>query len=166
MPPRPRPKVTEDQLVGFKYFRKILRMLDRLHDVGCTRDRAHNRQLHFDQYTARILLYFFNPILTSLRAIQQASQLQKVQRKLGVPRASLGSLDITDGGGNEREQLKQTLLPDRVYVMDRGYASFALFDAIRAASSSFVCRLRDDRVYEVIEELTAHIDRLPSIVQP
>jgi hypothetical protein len=65
----PRQAVREEQLVGFKYFHKILRMLDRLHDAGGGRDRAHNRQLHFDQYTALILLYFFNPILTSLRGI-------------------------------------------------------------------------------------------------
>jgi hypothetical protein len=34
----------------------------------------------------------FNPICDSLRTLQRASQLQKVQRMLGVPRASLGSL--------------------------------------------------------------------------
>jgi hypothetical protein len=39
-----------------------------------------------------LLLYMFNPICTSLRSLQQASELQKVQKKLGVPRASLGSL--------------------------------------------------------------------------
>ena len=39
-----------------------------------------------------LLLYMFNPICTSLRAVQQASELKKVQRKLGCSRASLGSL--------------------------------------------------------------------------
>ncbi len=34
----------------------------------------------------------FNPICTSLRAVQQASKLKKVQCKPGCPRASLGSL--------------------------------------------------------------------------
>jgi len=34
----------------------------------------------------------FNPICTSLRAIQQASELKKVQNKLDAARASLGSL--------------------------------------------------------------------------
>jgi len=38
------------------------------------------------------LLYFFNPIVTSLRGIQQASELKKVQRILGCSRAALGSL--------------------------------------------------------------------------
>ena len=36
--------------------------------------------------------------------------------------------------------------------MDRGYAKFALFNKILAAKSSYVCRLRDSSVYEVIEE--------------
>jgi hypothetical protein len=35
--------------------------------------------------------------------------------------------------------------------MDRGYAKFALFNAIVAAHSSYVCRLRDNSVYEVVE---------------
>ena len=48
--------------------------------------------LHYDQYAALILLYFFNPIVTSLRGIQQTSQLDKVQRLLGCSRAALGSL--------------------------------------------------------------------------
>lgn len=94
----PRPaNIDERDLVGFKYFKKILRLLERLHDDGCERDRAHNRQLHFDQYTTLILLYLFNPILSSLRGMQQASELKKVQRKLGVPRSSLGSLSEAAG---------------------------------------------------------------------
>jgi len=38
-----------------------------------------------------VLLFFFNPIVDSMRALQQASALKSVQKKLGVPRASLGS---------------------------------------------------------------------------
>jgi hypothetical protein len=67
-------------------------MLARLRDSGCARDKAGNRTLHFDQYCSLVLLYLFNPIVRSLRAIQQASQLWKVQKKLGCERASLGSL--------------------------------------------------------------------------
>lgn len=67
-------------------------MLESLHQAGCQRDRAGNRQLHMDQYMSLLLLYMFNPICTSLRAVQQASELRKIQRNLGCPRASLGSL--------------------------------------------------------------------------
>jgi hypothetical protein len=67
-------------------------LLQSLHEVGTQRDKAQNRQLHFDQYGALLLLYFFNPVLTSLRGIQQASHLEKVQKKLGCRGTSLGSL--------------------------------------------------------------------------
>jgi hypothetical protein len=87
-----REKIKESQLVGFNYFKAIGGLLESLHEAGCQRDRAGNRQLHMDQYMSLLLLYMFNPICTSLRAVQQASELQKVQRLLGCPRASLGSL--------------------------------------------------------------------------
>jgi hypothetical protein len=67
-------------------------MLARLHDFGCARDRAGNRQLHYDQYCLLVLLALFNPVVRSLRAIQQASTLRKVQKRLGCPRTSLGAL--------------------------------------------------------------------------
>ena len=64
-------------------------------------------------------------------------------------------IDVTfpDGGGehDERAVLERTIESDRLYVMDRGYAKFALFNAIVAAQSSYVCRLRDNSVYEVLE---------------
>jgi len=82
----------EHELQGFKYFKAISKMLEALHDAGCQRDRAGNRDLHMDQYISLLLLYMFNPLCTSLRSLQQASELSKVQKKLGVPRASLGSL--------------------------------------------------------------------------
>ena len=89
---RRKEKIKEKDLQGFKHFKLLLPVLEKLHGHGCERDRAGNRRLHYDQLSALILLYFFNPIVTSLRGIQQASELQKVQRKLGCPRASLGSL--------------------------------------------------------------------------
>ena len=96
---RPRTKIareektiTDKDIVGLKYFDRLGGLLEQLHEVGCERDRAGNRTLHFDQYCMLILLYLFNPIVTSVRSLQQASELKKVQRKLGCARASLGSL--------------------------------------------------------------------------
>lgn len=86
-----RDKVREEDITGLKYFDKLAPLLARLHDAGCQRDKAGNRQLHFDQYCMLILLYLFNPIVVSLRGIQQASELAKVQKKLGCLRAALGS---------------------------------------------------------------------------
>ena len=85
-------KITDADVTGLKYFKKLRPLFDRLHAVGCDRDRAGNRTLHFDQYCCLVLLYMFNPVVSSLRAIQQASELKNVQRKLGCARASLGSL--------------------------------------------------------------------------
>lgn len=229
-----KPEIKEKDLHGFKHFKLLMPLLEKLHDDGCRRDKAGNRILHYDQYAALILLYFFNPIVTSLRGIQQASGLGKVQRMLGCSRAALGSLseaarvfdadllrgligelldklspiqsttefkeikgvltlvdgsllpalpklveamwldennrafkihtqfellksvpvrmDLTEGHADEREVLKADLQADRVYVMDRGYAKFALFMDILRAGSSFVCRVRDNTVFEVIEE--------------
>jgi hypothetical protein len=82
---------------GLKYLDKLLPLLDQLHEVGCQRDKAGNRKLHYDQYCLLILLCLFSPMLRSLRALQQASQLRKVQKLLGCPRTSLGSLsEATD----------------------------------------------------------------------
>jgi Transposase DDE domain len=87
-----RHEVQEHEVQGLKYFKALSGMLEALHNVGCQRDRAGNRLLHMDQYMCLLLLYLFNPLCTSLRSLQQASELKKVQKKLGVPRASLGSL--------------------------------------------------------------------------
>src|SRR6516162_999167 len=77
---------------GLKYLERLLPLLDQLHEVGCQRDRAGNRSLHYDQYCLLVLLFLFNPLVRSLRALQQASTLKTVQRKLGCARSSLGSL--------------------------------------------------------------------------
>jgi len=92
-----REDVREEDVTGLKYFDKLAPLLARLHEVGCQRDKAGNRTLHFDQYCMFVLLFLFNPVVRSLRAIEQASELRKVQRKLGCRRASLASLsEATD----------------------------------------------------------------------
>jgi hypothetical protein len=97
MAQKPRPEIHAQDLQGFKYFRLIVPLLERLHKVGTARDHAGNRQLFFDQYAGLLLLYFFSPIVTSLRGLQQASALDKVQNLLGIRRASLGSLSEATG---------------------------------------------------------------------
>ena len=235
-----REKVREEQLTGFKYFDRLGPLFARLHKVGCGPDKAHNRTLHFDQYCALVLLYLFNPVVVSLRSLQQASELKKVQRKLGCAglagvafgiescvrseaargdhrrtggtvaadrgqhaaggaaahrdvgrwhaaqglapdrrgdvaldahrhetpclaaahavraRQARAAADGTDHGRNsgpsdEKTVLRQHLQPDRCYVMDRWYAQFTLFNEIHRVGSSYVCRLRDNTVPEVVE---------------
>lgn len=96
-------ELRERDIQGLKYLKTLLPLLERLHDVGCKRDKAGNRKLHYDHYCLLVLLFLFNPVVRSLRSLQQASLLKNVQRKLGVPRTSLGSLsEATDVFDPER----------------------------------------------------------------
>lgn len=96
-------ELRERDIQGLRYLETLLPLLKRLHDVGCKRDKAGNRKLHYDEYCLLILLFLFNPVVRSLRSLQQASTLKNVQRKLGVPRTSLGSLsEATDVFDPER----------------------------------------------------------------
>jgi hypothetical protein len=64
-------------------------------------------------------------------------------------------IDVTrDGGGDndERAVLGKAIESDRLYVKDRGYAKFKLFNDIVAANSSYVCRIRDNSAPQTIED--------------
>ncbi len=86
------PLVTEKTLQGFKYFRVLEPLLAHLRTVGTEWDRAGNRQLFYDQYASLRLLYFFNPVVTSVRGLQQTTTLAKVQKRLGGRQTSLSTL--------------------------------------------------------------------------
>jgi hypothetical protein len=232
--------IKSSDIRGFKYFKNISKLLSILHKAGCERDTASNRILHMDQYMSLLLLCMFSPVCTSLRAMQQASKLRKVQSKLRVPRSSLGSLSeaarifdsdlliniigdlarqlkplphsakldelgavltivdgtllkalpktvealwynednraykahvhyevikavplsvtVTDGNVNEKQVLEQNLEAGRFYVLDRGFAKYALFQQILDAESSFVCRIQDNSHIEIhkINELSTN----------
>ena len=63
-------------------------------------------------------------------------------------------IDLTAAKESEIDNLFKRLLPGRVYVKDRGYACFGLFQKIVDIDSHFVWRIRDNSVYEVIEDRT------------
>ncbi len=92
-----KPPVKAKDLRGFKYFDMALPLLARLHDAGTADDKAGNRRLFFDQYAALLLLYFFNPILTSLNGLLQANSLDKVQKTTGGGHVSKGSFSEAQG---------------------------------------------------------------------
>lgn len=229
-PPIP---IRDKDLQGLKYFKLLGSLLDRLHANATARDRAGNRRLFYDQYACLLLLFFFNPTVKSLRGIQQASTLDKVQRLFGCPRVSRGSLSeascvfdpellhaiigdiaaqavplvdgreaealrgltavdgsllpalpkmawalwldpqhraakmhvhfdilkgvpvettVTSGNGSETQQLRATLQAQRLYVIDRGYAEYQLFQDIIDARSGFIGRIRDNAVWTVVAE--------------
>jgi Transposase DDE domain len=228
-----RPPLREKDLKGLKYFKLLGALLDRLHADATQRDHAGNRRLFYDQYACLLLLFFFNPIVKSLRGIQQASTLDKVQRLFGCNRVSRGSLSeasrvfdpellhaiignvaaqtlplvhgkeaealrgltavdgsllpalpkmawalwldpqhraakmhvhfdvlkgvpvettVTAGNDSETKQLRATLQAQRLYVIDRGYAEYQLFQDIIDVHSDFIGRLRDNAVWTVVEE--------------
>jgi hypothetical protein len=79
-------------LGGTRLLEPLRRSLEIIHSVGTERDKAGQREFFMDHYVVLLLLYFFNPSLTSLRALQQASNWDKIQKKFGIRRVSLGSL--------------------------------------------------------------------------
>jgi len=241
-----RTPIREKDLKGLKYFKLLGSLLDRLHDDATKRDRAGNRCLFYDQYACLLLLFFFNPIVKSLRAIQQASTLDKVQRLFGCNRVSRGSLSeasrvfdpdllhaiigdlaarslpvvhgkevealrgltavdgsllpalpkmawalwldpqhraakmhvhfdvlkgvpiettVTTGNDSETAQLRATLQAQRLYVIDRGYAEYQLFQDIVDARSDFIGRLRDNAVWTVVKEHTLTAEALAAGVR-
>jgi hypothetical protein len=54
--------------------------------------------------------------------------------------------------GDEQSVLQNSLHAGRCYVMDRGYFNYELFDAIVAAGSDYVCRVKKSIGYEVVEQ--------------
>jgi hypothetical protein len=62
-----RDRIQEQDIKALKYFDRLAPVLGRLRDVGCERDRAGNRELHYDQYCLLVLLYLFNPIVRDSR---------------------------------------------------------------------------------------------------
>jgi hypothetical protein len=234
--------ITIDDLRGFKQLRRVAGLLSFLHKSGCERDRAGNRDLHFDDYVLLVLLYLFNPLIDSMRTLQKVAELPEVQARLGIKRFSVGSFsescrlfdpamlqsvvdqlagklrplgrhellkdlpgrltlvdstvidtlctvteamylplsggghshawrlhlqfdvdhhvpsqwEITDprnsGKSDEKNALRRRLAPGHTFVMDRWYAQFTLWNDIKQAGSSYVCRVRDNSAYEVIED--------------
>ena len=73
------------------HLKRVFELLDCLHDVGCERDTAGNRQLHFDGYCKLVLLHIWNPLLESVPDLQRVLGLPQVAKALGVKRFSAGS---------------------------------------------------------------------------
>jgi hypothetical protein len=73
------------------YLQRAFELLGPLREVGCARDRAGNRELHFDDYVKLVLLYTWNPLIQSVRDLQQVVGLPRVAKALGVKRFSAGS---------------------------------------------------------------------------
>jgi hypothetical protein len=76
--------IAPEEIKRPEFLRRTGELFAHLHDVGCERDKAGNRGLFFDDYCTFILLYACNPVIDSMRMLQQASGLGQVQRMFGV----------------------------------------------------------------------------------
>lgn len=243
-----RAPLQDKDVVCLGHLQRVFELLEPLHGVGCARDRAGNRELHFDDYLKLVLLYTWNPLIESVHDLQQVVGLPRVAKALGVKRFSAGSfsesvrvfdperlkpiiqelasqlqpyakdprlsdlkhiitlvdgtvlaglmrlvkaavgmdgrytttrdglgmygwrlhtqleldrftpnrLDLT-GARNAAESREANVLlanlqAGRCYVNDGGYANRKLFDAIVAIGSSFVTRVAENSVFELVEE--------------
>lgn len=81
----------EKDILYFGHLKRVFSLLDALHDVGCDRDSAGNRRLHFDGYVKLMLLYVWNPLIASIQDLRQAASLPKVAKATGVKPFSVGS---------------------------------------------------------------------------
>jgi len=221
---------------GQKILRKFFSVLEPLRHVP-----AHgNREFFFDQYVGLLLIHFYNPMVSSLRAMQEATDIESIQEIIGVPKMSLGAMsesaakvfraedllpiienvsgqvleaskayspkqfkelpgmpvavdgtflkclpkmvwavfrkktdnrgvrlqlqydlagnlprafEITAANGSEPASLKKLLQPGLLYLCDRGYIDYAMYQAVHEGGSFFVGRLKSDNAYEVVEDL-------------
>jgi hypothetical protein len=75
----------------------------------------------------------------------------KIHLQLDVLRGVPVEASLTPGTGDERLELAAHLAACRLYLIDRGYRDYALFQQILDAHSSFVARLSGNAVYRVLE---------------
>lgn len=235
----------ESDVQGLKYLRAFEEVLAPLAELP-----AHgNRRFFMDQYVSLLLLHFFNPVLSSLRSLQQATGLENVQRALGVSRTSLGAMsegaghvfdpelmrpileavagqvqtlppsarldalpgiptavdgsflrclpkmtwalfrrqtenraaklhvqfnvlrgipehvDLTHATASEKQVLRKSLRAALLYLIDRGYIDYSLFQAIHEAGSFFVARIKDNSTYTVLKDRPlSEADRAAGVV--
>jgi hypothetical protein len=58
---------------------------------------------------------------------------------------------VNRGSAAEKAVLKESLQPDHCYVVDRGFASYDLFNLIHAIASSYVARVADNAQFQATE---------------
>jgi hypothetical protein len=75
----------------------------------------------------------------------------KVHMQFDILRGAPVDMELTDGNGSETEVLANCLTANRLYVLDRGYMNYGLYQKIINAKSSFVARLRENADCEIVE---------------
>lgn len=225
-------ELEDSDIQGGKFVKRFRKLLARVRGRIETKGSDPRRNLDLEQLAGHLLFFFYTPALKSLRSIQRASELKRVQKLLGCSRSALGSLSealsvfdpeilrlaitelvselhgsqklpaelkgltavdgtflkavprmawalfrknpkyrgakahilfdvalaapidasVTAANASEKEELRKKLQAGRLYVLDAGYAKYKLFADILERGSSFVCRIRNDAVREVLED--------------
>ena len=76
----------------------------------------------------------------------------KLHLEFDILKAMPANAKITDGNANEKTIIRSFLSPDKLYVLDAGYGEYRLFQDIIDFKSSFVARLRDNAIWDTLEE--------------
>lgn len=233
MPRKTRPRPKEGDVQGLKYLRLLEDALAPLRDAP-----AHgNREFLLHDCVTLLLLFFYNPTLTSLRALQQATELENVQKTLGIGRTSIGAMsesmsaafdpellrpvieavtarigpaprdprlgaslpevvraadgsvmrclpgmswalfrrqsdnraaklhvqfnvsravperiEVTPANESEKRVLRKQLAGSSLYLLDRGYIDYGLYQLIHDIGSSFIARLKENSTCEAVAE--------------
>jgi len=72
--------------------------------------------------------------------------------------------NVTDANANEKDNLRKSLSKNKFYILDAGYGQYSLFEDIRKADSNFLARLKDNAVWQTIEEKAiTESDRLAGV---
>jgi hypothetical protein len=128
-------------------------------EVKPTRNVAH-------EHVRQLLVAVDGSVVETLSTIAAAAYLKtkngdsrsawRLHTHFDVDRSVPTRIDVTSaknsGKSEEKNVLRGQLAADHCYLMDRWYAQFTLFNEIHAIGSSYVCRVRDNSRYEVLEE--------------
>lgn len=126
--PSKKEQIEQASLSGMRDLKAIRSLLERLKSVGTERDKAGNRTLHMNEYCLMVLFWLYNPIIDSMRALQQANELEKVQKRFRFGRTSLGSLsesvrvfdpELLVGLAEELSQRLPERTPEKFHAIDK-----------------------------------------------
>ena len=82
----------------------------------------------------------------------EAHRAVKIHVEFDVLRGVPKKAPVTHANASEKGVMREHLTSGKVYLIDAGYAEYALYEDIQNAQSSFVARLHENAVYEVLEE--------------
>jgi hypothetical protein len=84
--------------------------------------------------------------------IDEKTRAAKLHAGFDVLRGVPTVVDVTDATARETDFLLDNLERGHLYITDRGYAKYSVFQDIMDAGASFVCRIKCDSIISPVEE--------------